>query len=205
MFFLYTLSFTVLLLLMLFFLYCLHDRNNKLIIQRIFLITEFGFLTTYYSKVIVIKYKTSILLFSIFAFVTYSIFDFLGSKSGEFSFMPLVVECFFFIIIIIFFLYQRMLYAIDKPIFFLPNFWIAVAFLLYFSGNFFLFLFSKTMFQNPDFKIQYTFIYSSITIIKNILISAGIFVNSNFSSSNQKGFHEVNIDLNRQEYINQQV
>jgi hypothetical protein len=65
------------------------------------------------------------------------------------------------------------------PLYQLPSFWISVALLVNFSGNFFLFLYSKTMLGKSDFNQQYTFINSSITIIKNGLLSIAIITNKN--------------------------
>ena len=71
------------------------------------------------------------------------------------------------------------MYNFTIPLYQLPSFWISVAFLIYFSGNFFLFLFSKVIENDPGFANQYTLIYSSITIIKNILLCTALIVNRN--------------------------
>ncbi len=57
------------------------------------------------------------------------------------------------------------------------SFWIAVAFTLFCSGNFFLFLFSNSTIKDANFKLQYTIIYSTFTILKNIFICIGIATN----------------------------
>jgi hypothetical protein len=71
------------------------------------------------------------------------------------------------------------------PLYQLPSFWISVALLVYFSGNFFLFLYSKSMMGKSDFNKQYTFINSSITIIKNVLLGIAIIVNKNMMTQNE--------------------
>ena len=69
------------------------------------------------------------------------------------------------------------MYNFTIPLYQLPSFWISVAFLVYFSGNFFLFLFSKVIENEPGFADQYTLIYSSITIIKNIFLCIALIIN----------------------------
>ena len=63
---------------------------------------------------------------------------------------------------------------INEPLFSTFIFWFAVAFLLNFSGNFLLFVYSETSNKDPDFKTNYTIIYSVVTIIKNILLCIAV-------------------------------
>jgi len=61
-----------------------------------------------------------------------------------------------------------------EPIYHKSIFWICVAFIINFSGNFFLFLFSKYSLNDELFKTQFTIIYSTVTIIKNLLLCLSI-------------------------------
>lgn len=72
-----------------------------------------------------------------------------------------------------------MRYSLDIQLFQLPSFWISVAFLINFSGTFILFLFSKSLLNDPEFTIQYLIIVSTITIIKNILLCIAVITNKN--------------------------
>ena len=51
---------------------------------------------------------------------------------------------------------------------------LCLAFIINFSGNFFLFLYSKNSFNDEAFQRQYTIIYSTVTILKNILLCISI-------------------------------
>jgi hypothetical protein len=66
-----------------------------------------------------------------------------------------------------------------EPIYQRAIFWIAVAFIINFSGNFFLFLYSKNSFNDEVFKRQYTIIYTTVTLIKNILLCISIIIKEN--------------------------
>lgn len=61
-----------------------------------------------------------------------------------------------------------------EPIYNKAIFWISVAFIVNFSGNFFLFIYSKNSYADDAFKRQYTLIYSTVTILKNILLIIGV-------------------------------
>lgn len=58
-------------------------------------------------------------------------------------------------------------------------FWFGVAFLLNFSGNFILFVYSKTSHKEADFNTNYTIIYSTVTIIKNLLLCLAVTMKEN--------------------------
>lgn len=63
-----------------------------------------------------------------------------------------------------------------EPIYQKAVFWVSVAFIINFSGNFFLFLFSRNSFNDEAFKRQYTIIYSTVTVAKNILLCISILI-----------------------------
>ena len=63
-----------------------------------------------------------------------------------------------------------MRYNVSVPIYQSINFWISVGLFVYFTGNFFFLLFL----ENPqkltqEFKAELIIIYSSVTIIKNVI------------------------------------
>lgn len=135
---------------------------------------EFTFLSIYFSLQIKKEIIKKVLRFSIAPFAIFCAYDFLTTTKPSFAFMPLVIECLFFLVIIIYSLYEKMLYNIEEPIFILSSFWISVGFIVYCSGNFFLFLYSKNSYNDINFRIQYSIIYSTVTILKNILLCIGV-------------------------------
>ncbi|CAN5119888.1 hypothetical protein BH11BAC5_BH11BAC5_16540 [soil metagenome] len=164
------------------------------VMVRFFLIFEFILISFVYISIFKsIKSKQFIVL-SICLYIIYWIYNFYTSRFGEWDFMPLVVECLFFTLLIVYYFYNVMQYNLTTPLYQLPSFWISVALLLYFSGNFFLFLYSKSMMGTPDFNKQYTFINSTITIIKNVLLSIAIIVNKNQTTHTEH--HTIPVDLN---------
>ena len=146
---------------------------------RFFLILEFLIICMFYKTIFnSLRIKKILTVLPIF-FILFCLYNFLKSSKTEFDFAPLVIECLFFTVVILYYFYERIMYNFTTPLSQLPSFWISVAFLIYFSGNFFLFLFSKVIENDPGFADQYTIIYSSITIIKNILLCTALIVNKN--------------------------
>ena len=86
--------------------------------------------------------------------------------------------------------------VVTHPLYQNITFWIAVGLLLYFSGNFFIFLLNKSS-SDKTFVSQIKNIYSIVTITKNILLSAALFANEQPENSNDNHFQfpeELNLD-----------
>ena len=67
--------------------------------------------------------------------------------------------------------------TVAEPIYYKAIFWISVAFIINSSGNFFLFLYGRYSYEVNVFKTpQYTIIYTTVTIIKNLLLCYSIFI-----------------------------
>ena len=72
------------------------------------------------------------------------------------------------------------------------NFWIIIAFLIYLSGTFFLYLMAENMIKDRAFYKQYAIINSSFNVIKNVLLSVAMLMKSGSSPKDQ--FPEANLD-----------
>jgi len=83
----------------------------------------------------------------------------------------------------------------SEPLFTTFIFWFAVAFLINFSGNFLLFVYSETSNKEADFKINYTIIYSTVTIIKNLLLCIAVTMKENLNKTNSNNANLIpNLD-----------
>jgi hypothetical protein len=177
-FFFYSILLITCLSFLLFFTFVLHSDSLTYIVMRFFIYIEFVSLGLFYYNNIVIGFKKQILVFSSIAFFFYSFYDYFVSKSNKFSYYPLVIECFFFLIVIIYFFYEKMRYSVATPVYQSPSFWISVAFLIYFSGNFFQFLYSDPKYATPQFIDLLNIVYDIVTIIKDILLCIAVIVNN---------------------------
>jgi len=193
-FFYYTTSLAISLCCVLFLRNFIDLKSISSSIQRLFPVIECFLLGTFFYYFIVSKVvKTSIRVFSIllcFAFV----FDYVQQKHSL-SFLPLAIEGFFFLTIILFYFYERLRYISNVPIFSMPDFWVSSAFLINFSGTFFLYLFSISMSRDPFFRDQYHIIYGCFTIIKNILLCVAVYVNKIVENSDSKKSYDSKIEF----------
>ncbi|MEO7581668.1 MAG: hypothetical protein ABIS74_01640 [Ferruginibacter sp.] len=128
-------------------------------------------------------------------FLLFSLYDYVSSINKVFTYYPLVLECLLFPVIIIFFFYEKMKYSTKYPIYLAPAFWIGVAFLIFSTGNFFLFLFSKMLLQNTENKELYNNIYGFFTILKNVLLCIAIVVAKNSNVKDETPNINVNLEL----------
>jgi hypothetical protein len=195
-FFFYTTCVAIFLLFSIYSKFVLHDRSKQLLTNRFFLILEFVLLSLYYFNNLQFKFKKSFFAIACGLFIGFSVYDYIITQDPtEFSFQPLVVECLFFALVIIYFFFEKLKYNITSPIIYNAAFWVSAGFLVYFTGNFFLFLFSKSNQHDPDFKTQYTIIYSTVTISKNILLSIAVLISA-YIQDHQSGLHKpMDIDL----------
>jgi len=69
--------------------------------------------------------------------------------------------------------------TVVEPIYQKAIFWISVGFIINFSGNFFLLITSLNSFDNEQFRNTFTIIYSSVTILKNVLLSIAVTIREN--------------------------
>ncbi len=109
--------------------------------------------------------------FAPFLFFLFSLFDYIHTTNkAYFSYQPLVVECLILLVYILYFFYEKIQITTTIPIYQTRIFWIILAFTFYSSGNFFLFLYANNTVKNQEFVFQYTMIYSTFTILKNVFL-----------------------------------
>ena len=175
--------------------YYLENIPAFYIVSRFYDIMEFTLLAFYFSLNTLNSVVKKITLFSIIPFILFCVYDFLSTTKPTYAFLPLVIECLTLLVVLLYILYEKMSFSFDYPIYQTSFFWIAVAFIIYFAGNFFLFLYSKNSFNDDAFKLQYTIIYSFVTILKNILLCVGVSVVDQ-KISNNKSSNPIEINSN---------
>jgi len=88
-----------------------------------------------------------------------------------------------------------MKYSTKFPIYLSASFWIAVAFLIFSTGNFFLFLFSKMLLTNEENKHLFNDIYGLFAILKNIFLCTAIVVYKNSSIKDEQSNMDINLEF----------
>jgi hypothetical protein len=84
--------------------------------------------------------------------------------------------------------------VVIEPIYQKAIFWISVAFIINFSGNFFLFLYSLNISNDEIFRTQYIIIYTIVTVIKNIFLCIAISINEPLQYDSDKITFDVDLD-----------
>ena len=172
--FLFTLITAFLLLLLVIFRYIHPSRAIYFSIVRIHNVIEFSLIGFIYSYFIKSKVVKKIIAVAIILFFILCLYDYISSKVPSLAFIPLLTESLFFILLNIYFFFEKIKQEANESLFNTFMFWFAVAFLINFSGNFLLFVYSETSKKDPDFNTNYTIIYSTVTILKNLLLCLAI-------------------------------
>jgi hypothetical protein len=175
-FFVYALITTVFICLAAILIFVLENREAYFNSTRIYNIIEFSLLSFLLFYSIDIKSARKNALISSICFLVLCIYDFISSDTPSIPLTPLLIESLFFILLIIYFFFKKIKQEIYEPLFTTFIFWFAVAFLIFFSGNFLLFVYSKTSNKNSDYSTNFTIIYSAVTILKNFLLSIAVLI-----------------------------
>ncbi len=193
-FFLYTFVITVLILIVLYTRLISNSLEQYFFVTRVYNILEYTLLSYFFSLYIKNKIVKTILRFSPIPFVLFCIYDFAMAKEPILAFYPLIIEYLTLLIFIIYYFFEVMQENVVEPIYQKPIFWISVAFIINFSGNFFLFLYSKNSYNDEEFRRHFLIIYSTVTILKNILLCIGVMIKENKNDTNSD-FHSLKSDF----------
>ncbi len=176
-FFLYTFVVGILIIVGFTFRYVFHLRENYLLVVRIYNVLEYCLLTWLFYLYISSKAIKKIIVASAVLFVLFCFFDYLKAPRPTLPFAPLIIEYLTLLIFIVYYFFEVLQENVIEPIYTKSIFWISVGFILNFSGNFFLFLYSNNSFNNEEFQRQYTIIYSSVTLLKNLMLCISVTIN----------------------------
>jgi hypothetical protein len=176
--------------------YVLQDREDYFKVVRLYIVIEYCLLAYYFFLHVKNKFIGKLLLLSTPVFITFCIYDYTTEKLPGLPFVPFSVEYTIFLVLIIYYFFELMQEMVSEPIYQKAVFWVSVAFIINFSGNFFLFLYStnSSSYNDEDFKRQYTIIYTTITVIKNVLLCISILINEKTESSLPTDRIDIDLD-----------
>jgi hypothetical protein len=192
LFFIYTLITTIFIAIVSFLIFKTSNKSAYFLITRVYNIIEFSLLLFILNCSIQNKTIKKLLPYFILPFICICLYDYYTAKIPSIPLVPLLVESLFFICLILFFFFEKLKKEAVEPIFSSFSFWFAVAFLIFFAGNFFLFIYSKTSSNEINFNNNFTVIYSIVTIMKNIILCIATY--SNDKSKNYSVTGHLNSD-----------
>lgn len=178
-FFLYTLLITLLVIAVVITRYILDSYSSYYIVVRVYNVIEYSALAYLFFLYIKSKLIRTALLYSIIPYTLFCIFDFITAKEPTLALVPLIIEYIVLLLFIVYFFFEVMQQTIVEPIYQKAIFWISVAFIINFSGNFFLLLSSLNSFNNETFRNTFIVINGSVTILKNIFLCIAVVLKEN--------------------------
>jgi len=193
-FFLYTILVSILVILGFSLNYVYNHKESYHLVVRIYLVIEYSVLIYFFSLYIRGRFLRKLLLISVFGYFLFSIYSFIYSSKSELPFVTGSVEHILLLLLIIAYFFEVMQESVVEPIYQKAIFWISVAFIINSAGNFFLFLYSRNSFNDEIFQRQFTIIYTTVTIIKNLLLSVSIFIKEKDESQSPDNFFDIDLD-----------
>lgn len=192
-FFLYTILIAILVIVGFSLLYIFKSSQNYYLVVRVYIVIEYSLLTYFFSLYIKNKVVRKILIYSPLIFLLFCLYDYSIEKVPGLPFVPASVAHMALLCFIIYYFFEIMQSTVVEPIYQKAIFWICVAFIINSSGNFFLFLYARTSLDDDTFKRQYTIIYTTVTVIKNLLLCISILIKEKKDA--EALHHPLDIDL----------
>jgi hypothetical protein len=143
---------------------------------RLYTVVEFILISIYLTKVIKNSKTVAIIRFLIFGFILFAVFDYFIAKQDSFDSIPSGVGCMLILTYSIYYLYEQIRDPNNLFLYSSPHFWVIVALIIYFSGTFFLYIYTQSSIADPTFKSSYNIINSSFIILRNLLFSIAFII-----------------------------
>ena len=137
---------------------------------RLFTIVE-GVLLIYYLYLILQNiFAKRALIASGLLFLGFAVFDLFSSQDTDtFDSIPTVIECIIIIGFSMFYFYEQLKNPQSLFLYSTPNFWIVVGLIIFFAGNFFIFIYAQSNSDSAEFKATFSLINAILSFIENIL------------------------------------
>lgn len=137
---------------------------------RVFTIVECLTLILYLWLILSSKLAKTALVFLSFGFVTFSVWDLITNRNADtFDSIPTVIECIIIIGFSMFYFYEQLKNPQSLFLYSTPNFWVVVGLIIFFAGNFFIFIYAQSNSESVEFKNTFGLINAILSFIENIL------------------------------------
>ena len=161
------------------------DINNLLIMQ-LYTLLEFTFLTLLYRAIVRRKIIRKAATFCLAAFFIFKVID-MRYITGLYQIDTWAITIESMVMIVFgFFCFAQLLDERNSTLVGKPVFWINTGILVYFSGSFFIFLYSTYIFSNAEEYYMYWSIHNMLVIVRDVLFAIGMIVLSS-SDANPLG------------------
>lgn len=172
-------------------LYCVLNEGMSYYLQSIksenfifllyaFTIVEYSFFCYFIYLILPKNFIKKMVPFLWIGFVLLALVDILYiSEQKDFDSFAIGIESIIILLLCISYLFSEIRGSNSLLIYSTFNFWVVIAFLIYFSGTFFLYLLTNKMAGDRSFHKFYFIINISFNILKNILLCVAMTMKSN--------------------------
>lgn len=137
---------------------------------RVFTIVECLTLILYLWLILSNRTAKTALVFISIGFVAFSIWDLITNRTEDtFDSIPTVIECIIIIGFSMFYFYEQLKNPQSLFLYSTPHFWIVVGLIIFFAGNFFVFIYAQSNSESVEFKNTFDLINTILSFIENIL------------------------------------
>ena len=152
----------------------LYNYINNMFVFNIYGIIEVILLIEFYKRFLNQFFQSKVHLILIALFTLLFVYNtFLSHKFKNIDIISTSIESIIFILYALISFYFILKNLVFENLYHTPFFWINTAFLLYFSGNLFLFTFSSYLENHESTYVKLYLIHSILNILTYILISIG--------------------------------
>lgn len=155
---------------------------------RIFTIIEFSVISYFFYGISHIRILKRFILFLSLAGLIFFLVRFTLFKSNDaLGSLEITIVSIQIIIYSLFYLFEQIQEPRNFLIYNTTEFWFVTGVLIYFSGTFFIFIYTKDyLANNDDFAQLYNIINSSLYLVKNLLVTIGLLVSNKSIGINNK-------------------
>ena len=143
---------------------------------RLFTVVEYFFLSQYFYVVSKNIFPRKVIQWGSLLFILVCIIDFFESKESTFDSKPTGISALLIISYSLVFLFEQIKEPTQVFIYTSRTFWIATALIIYFSGTFFVFLFSQGSNDSPQFENTYSLINYTFSILRNLFFAIAFLI-----------------------------
>ena len=143
---------------------------------RLFTVVEYFFLSRFFYVVSKNIFPRKVIQWGSLLFILVCIIDFFESKESTFDSKPTGISALLIISYSLVFLFEQIKVPNQVFIYTSRTFWIATALIIYFSGTFFVFLFSQGSNDSSQFENTYSLINYTFSILRNLFFAIAFLI-----------------------------
>ena len=156
--------------------------SNVVLVFSSFTVIEYSFFCYFIFLILPKKLIKKSIPFIWIAFLLFAAIDFFYiNKTEKFDSFASGIESIIIILLCIYYLFSQVKISSNLLLYSTFNFWVIIAFLIYFSGTFFLYIMTENMWEDKAFRKLYFVINISFNILKNILLCVAMCMKTNDS------------------------